>query len=133
MAAVFPWNRDKGAAGNGAADSAFAKGKVEDITDVGSRTDLSMMHHLERDDSKSSGGGGAWRGTEGKHGGGAWLMMEDDVWVFRVESSVSLSIELWMEREGRVAELRSWTNEVLRWKPCIFSWASGKPKCTRHA
>ncbi|MED6113338.1 hypothetical protein PIB30_069843 [Stylosanthes scabra] len=70
IAAMFPWNRDKGsaaAAGNGAEDSAFAKGKVEDeaakvverqklalaidrealvmVAAIGSRTGLSEKHH----------------------------------------------------------------------------------------
>ncbi|MED6201427.1 hypothetical protein PIB30_094863 [Stylosanthes scabra] len=62
IAAMFPWNRDKGsaaAAGNGAEDGAFAKGKVEDVADVGNRIGLSEMHYGENDDFKSGGGGGA--------------------------------------------------------------------------
>ncbi|MED6146921.1 hypothetical protein PIB30_039237 [Stylosanthes scabra] len=33
----------------------------------------------DRDDFKSGGCGGAWKGTEGKHNGGAWRKMEDDL------------------------------------------------------
>ncbi|MED6170868.1 hypothetical protein PIB30_035254 [Stylosanthes scabra] len=103
MAAVFPWNRDKGlvaAAGKGSEDSAFAKGKVEDkaanaverqrlalandrealvvVAAIGSRTDLGEIHYREKDDIES--GGDAWIGTEGKRSGGAWRMMEDNIW-----------------------------------------------------
>ncbi|MED6217666.1 hypothetical protein PIB30_019798 [Stylosanthes scabra] len=94
MAAVFPWNRDKGlvaAAGKGAEDSAFAKGKVEDkaakaverevlvvVAAIGSRTGLGEIHYREKDDIES--GGDAWIGTEGKHSGGAWRMMGDNIW-----------------------------------------------------
>ncbi|MED6150238.1 hypothetical protein PIB30_070468 [Stylosanthes scabra] len=74
ISAVFPWDCNKSsvaAAGNDPEDGAFAKGKLEDVANIGNRIGLSEMHYRERDDFKSS--GGAWRGTEGKHSRGAWM------------------------------------------------------------
>ncbi|MED6221540.1 hypothetical protein PIB30_055787 [Stylosanthes scabra] len=50
ITAVFPWNRDKGSAaaeGNGAEDSAFAKGKVEYVVNGGSNANICVVAMVE--------------------------------------------------------------------------------------
>ncbi|MED6152674.1 hypothetical protein PIB30_094344, partial [Stylosanthes scabra] len=116
MAAVFPWNRgrDDMAARQGEQERRVEeKDQVSDVLELRRRE----RHHREREDVVSC-------------GGGPWRMMEGDFWVFRVESSIG--IKRWLEKEGRVAMLRSWRNELLPWRPCIFSWTSAKSKPTRQ-
>ncbi|MED6167196.1 hypothetical protein PIB30_000446 [Stylosanthes scabra] len=50
--------------------------------------------------------------SDGSNAG--WMIMEDGVWVFRVECcvpSIFVSVDSWLEKEGQIASLRRWAND----------------------